>query len=129
MALLIEPSVDVAAQVTAEVISSYGARRERVQQMSLADLVAGAVTVNLSAVTSVVAGDMRRVEIITDDHHDLEQLASATWVLAGRGWDVTVLIPCNRVGDAHTSLRSAPCQLQPWWFDEHGVWFGAPETP
>jgi hypothetical protein len=129
MALLIEQTPDITAGVTAAVVDTYTARRERVQEVSLADLVAGSVSVDLSAVTAVVAGDLRVVEIVAEGYDDLDRLAPATWTLAGRGWDVIVLVPCNRVGDAHASLRAAPCLLQPWWFDEHGVWFGALETP
>lgn len=129
MALLIEETLDVAAHVTASVVDAYTARRERVQQMPLSELIDGAVPSAAAGVAAVVAGDMRIVEIVADDEFDLEQLASATWTLAGRGWDVTVLVPCNRLGDAHTSLRAAPCSLQGWWFDENGVWFGAHETP
>ncbi len=129
MALLIEQTLDVAAHVTAGVVDAYTARRERVQQMSLGELVDGALLAPASNLATVVAGDMRVVEIIADDEFDLEQLASATWALSGRGWDVTVLVPCNRLGDAHMSLRAAPCSLQGWWFDEDGVWFGAHETP
>jgi len=129
MALLIEQTPDIAAHVTAAVVDTYTARRERVQEIPVSELVAGSVAADLSTVTAVVAGDMRVVEIVAEDYDDLERLAPAAWTLAGRGWDVIVLIPCHRVGDAHASLRAAPCQLQPWWFDERGVWFGALETP
>ena len=129
MALLIDQTREVVADVTTAVVDTYTARRERVQEIPLADLISGSVAADLSAVTAVVAGDMRAVEIVADDYDDLERLTSAIWVLAGRGWDVIVLVPCNRVGDAHAALRAAPCQLQPWWVDEHGVWFGAFETP
>lgn len=129
MALLIDQTPELAASVAAAVVDTYTARRERVQEISLADLVSGSVTADLSTITAVVAGDMRAVEIVAGDYDDLERLAPATWVLAGRGWDVTVLVACNRVGDAHAALRAAPCRLQPWWSDEHGVWFGALETP
>ena len=129
MALLIEETVDAAAHVIAGVVDAYSARRERVQSMPLTELLSGDISPDLAAVTTVVAGDLRTVEVITDDQLDLERLAAATWLLSGRGWDVTVVVPCNRIGDAHASLRAAPCRLQPWWFDEHGVWFGAPEIP
>jgi hypothetical protein len=129
MALLIEQTPDVAAEVTAAVVATYTARGERVQEIPLADLVAGVVSADLSTITAVVAGDMRVVEIVADGYDDLERLAPTAWTLAGRGWDTVVLVPCDRVGDAHASLRAAPCRLQPWWVDEHGVWFGALETP
>ena len=129
MALLIQQTPDITGDVTAAVVDIYTARRERVQRIPLADLVAGSVGADLSSITAVVAGDVRVVEIVAEDFDDLERLAPATWTLAGRGWDVVVLVPCNRVGDAHVSLRAAPCLLQPWWLDDHGVWFGALETP
>ena len=129
MALLIETPVDAATAVTDAVIAAYRARRERVQTMRVSDLVAGAVSSDLSEVTAVVAAELRSAEIIADAHLDLERLAAATWALAGRGWEVVVLVPCNRVGDAHNSLRAAPCVLQPWWMDGDGIWFGAFETP
>jgi len=129
MALLIEESIDVATQVAAGVVDSYKVRGERVQAISLADMLAGAVAADLSDLTAIVAADARVVEVVADDHLDLERLAAASWVLTGRGWDVTVLVPCNRIGDAHASLRAAPCTLQPWWIDADGVWFGGRETP
>jgi len=129
MALLIEETIDVAAHVSSGVVDAYLARSERVQTMALSELVADSVATDLSDLTAVVIGDIRTVEVVVDNHFDLERLAAAAWVLAGRGWDVMVLVPCNRIGDAHASLRAAPCLLQPWWFDEDGVWFGNPETP
>lgn len=129
MALLIEETVDTAALITRDVVAAYTVRRERVTTSALGDLVAGSVAADLSGITAVVVAEPRVVEIITDDHLDLELLASATWILAGRGWDVVVLVPCHRIGDAHASLRAAPCHIQPWWFDEDGTWFGALETP
>lgn len=129
MALLIETTVDTRASVTDAVIAAYSARRERVQTMALGDLVEGAVAADLSGVSALVAADMRVAEVIADHGVDLERLPSAAWALASRGWDMIVLVPCDRIGDAHTSLRSAPCSLQPWWFDADGVWFGALETP
>lgn len=129
MALLIDTTVDVTAAVTDSVTAAYATRRERVQTMALGDLVAGAVAADLSTVTAVVAADLRVVEIVAEDGFDLERLAAAAWALSGRGWEVTVLVPCDRIGDAHASLRTTPCRLQPWWLDGDGIWFGAFETP
>ncbi len=129
MALLIEHTPDVASHVADQVAAAYTARRERVRSMPLSDLVSDRVVADLSEVRTLVATDMRVVEIVTDDHVELERLAAAAWALAGLGWDVTVLVPCDRVGDAHASLRSTPCLIQPWWVDGDGVWFGAHETP
>jgi len=129
MALLLEETTDSAVEVSARVVEAYSLRRERVQQMRLADLVAGSVSADLSGVPAIVVADARIVELVVGNSADLEALAPATWILSGRGWDVVVLVPCNRIGDAHSSLRAAPCQLQPWWLDADGVWFGACEIP
>lgn len=129
MALLIETTVDTTASVTDAVVAAYSARRERVQTMALSDLVEGAVAADLSGMSAIVAAEIRVAEVVADHAFDLERLPSAAWALAGRGWDMIVLVPCDRVGDAHTALRSAPCKLQPWWLDADGVWFGALETP
>ncbi len=129
MALLIEPTVDVAAGVTDAVVAAYTARREKVHTMPVSELVAGIVNADLSALTAVVVPEQRVAEIVADDALNLERLAAAAWALAGRGWDLIVLVPTSRIGDAHTSLRSAPCVIQPWWGDADGVWFGAFETP
>jgi len=129
MALLIEPTVDVAAGVTDAVVAAYTARREKVRTMPVSELVSGFVSSDLSTLTAVVAAEQRVAEIVAEDSHNLERLAAAAWALAGRGWDLIVLVPTSRIGDAHASLRSAPCLIQPWWSDADGVWFGALETP
>lgn len=129
MALLIESTTSVATAVADAVVATYEARRDKVKLMSLAELVAGSVAADLSGVAAIVAAEHRVAEIVAADGLDLERLAAAAWTLDGRGWDVTVLVPCDRIGDAHASLRAAPCRLQPWWQDEAGVWFGAFETP
>mgnify|MGYP001815120003 FL=1 len=129
MALLIESTVDVAASVTDAVVAAYSARREKVQTMPVSDLVSGSVSADLSALTAVVAAEPRVAEIVADAGSDLERLAAAAWALSGRGWDLIVLVPASRIGDAHSSLRSSPCLIQPWWSDADGIWFGALETP
>ena len=129
MALLIESTVDEAAAVTDAVVAAYSARQERVRTMSVADLVSGVVSADLSSISAVVAAEQRLAEIIVAEDTNLEQLAAASWALSGRGWDIIVLVPCGRIGDAHSSLRATPCQIQPWWSDADGIWFGALETP
>lgn len=129
MALLIESTVTVAANVTEAVVAAYAARGDRVRTMPVSELVSGVVSADLSKLTAVVAAEQRVAEIVADDALDLERLAATAWALAGRGWDLFVLVPTSRIGDAHASLRTAPCKIQPWWSDADGVWFGAPETP
>ena len=129
MALLIESTVDVAASVTDAVVAAYTARREKVHTMAVSELVSGIVSADFSALTAVVAPEQRVTEVVADDALNLERLAAAAWALAGRGWDLVVLVPTSRIGDAHASLRSAPCVIQPWWSDADGVWFGSFETP
>lgn len=129
MALLIEPTVDVAASVTDAVVAAYATRRESVQTMPVSELVSDFVSADLSSLTAVVSASQRVAEVVVDEGIELERLAAAAWALAGRGWDLIVLVPTSQIGDAHTSLRAAPCLIQPWWSDADGVWFGAFETP
>lgn len=129
MALLIEPTVDDTTPVSEAVVAAYSTRREQVRLMQVGELVDGAVSSDFSGISAVVAAEARVVEVVAGDEFDLETLAAATWALAARGWDVIVLVSCGRIGDAHMSLRSTPCVIQPWWLDEDGVWFGALETP
>jgi len=44
-------------------------------------------------------------------------------------WDVSVIVPAARMGEAHRALRGAPITLQPWWTDGESVRFGGPEVP
>ncbi len=129
MALLIDSRREPKAAVIEAAVASYAARGDRVRVMPLSDLVADSVSADLSTVSAIIAAEQRAVEIVADDGLELERLAPATWAMAGRGWDVVVLVPSERIGDAHASLRSVPCHLQPWWIDPAGLWFGALEIP
>lgn len=44
-------------------------------------------------------------------------------------WNVSVIVPAGRMGEAHRALRGAPITLQPWWVDGENVRFGGPEVP
>lgn len=117
------------ARVTTSALRTYVARAERVDEVPLVEMVSGGGAGDLTGVMAVVAGDLRVVEIVLPDDVSCEAVASATWILSGRGWSVDVLVPSHRLGEAHAALRSVPCRLQPWWIDGDEVSFGHHETP
>ncbi|MFZ0492286.1 MAG: hypothetical protein WAM81_03690 [Acidimicrobiia bacterium] len=49
--------------------------------------------------------------------------------LAADGWQVHVLVPLERMGEAHRGLRGVAVRLQGWWLDDGSVHFGRPEIP
>ncbi len=49
--------------------------------------------------------------------------------LAADGWRVHVLVPLERMGEAHRGLRGVDVRLQGWWLDDGSVHFGQPEIP
>ena len=129
MALLIEHKADTVTDVAAAAAAVYEARRDRVTTTTLSELVTDMLPAGVADSCAVVAAEQRIVEIVPDEQFELERLAPVAWLLAGRGWDVVVLLPCRRLGEGHTALRSAPTTLQPWWVDSTGTRFGAPEVP
>jgi len=49
--------------------------------------------------------------------------------LAADGWQIHVLVPLERMGEAHRGLRGVDVRLQGWWLDDGSVHFGQPEIP
>jgi hypothetical protein len=86
------------------------------------------VGADVASIRSVVAVEDRMVELVVDDG-PFEALAPAVWALAARRWEVVVLTPSARNGEAHRALRGTPCRIQPWWLDGSDVRFGSFETP
>jgi hypothetical protein len=130
MAVLVESApVTGEARAATGALRAYAARHERVEEVPLAAMLTGAVAGDVNGVRAVAAGDLRVVEIVIPEEVPCDAVAPATRLLAGRGWDVAVLVPAFRLGEAHGSLRGAPCRLQPWWIDGGEVCFGAYEIP
>ena len=125
----IDHKADAVTDVADAAAAVYSARRDRVKTTTLSELVTEMLPGGVAESCAVVVAEQRVVEIVPDDQLALERLAPVVWLLAGRGWDVVVLVPCGRLGEGHTALRSAPATLQPWWVDSTGTCFGAPEIP
>jgi hypothetical protein len=79
--------------------------------------------------TVVVAADVGAAECVLEDGVDPVEMAPAIERLAATGWEVTVLSPAHRMGEAHRALRGRPALLQAWWRDGDRLCFGSPEVP
>jgi len=78
---------------------------------------------------AVLAPDQGLVEFFPGDRQHLATLGPVAALVAASGWRVAVLVPTERMGDAHQSLRGFPLHLQSWWSDGDNVCFGGPEVP
>lgn len=78
---------------------------------------------------SVVVSDECCLDWILASHADPGSHRPIFRRLAADGWRVHVLVPLDRLGDAHRGLRGAEVMLQGWWTDDGGVHFGRPEIP
>ena len=115
-------------RVCAAAAAAFWGAGERAIDVPLLEMAQGARPEGLEGVRCIVASDVRVVEIAVDERA-VEAVATAVWDLGGAGWDVVVLIPAARCGEAHATLRGAPCTLQPWWTADDAIAFGKPETP
>jgi len=77
---------------------------------------------------AVVAPERGLVEWFPSEDQSLIALVGPSRAHAA-DWDVSVIVPAARMGEAHRALRGAPITLQPWWSDDEGVRFGGPEVP
>jgi hypothetical protein len=77
---------------------------------------------------AVVAPERGLVEWFPSDEQALTALIGHSRDSAA-DWDVSVIVPAVRMGEAHRALRGAPITLQPWWADGDSVRFGGPEVP
>lgn len=79
---------------------------------------------------ALLAADLGIAECPLADDVDPGALAPGIDRLAATGWEVTVLVPTRRMGEAHRALRGRQARLQPWWRDEDAAMcFGTPEVP
>ncbi|HSM01372.1 MAG TPA: hypothetical protein VK960_02875 [Acidimicrobiia bacterium] len=77
---------------------------------------------------AVVAPERGLVEWFPSDAQGLAALVAPSRTSAA-DWDVSVIVPAHRMGEAHRALRGTPITLQPWWIDGESVRFGGPEVP
>jgi hypothetical protein len=64
----------------------------------------------------------RCIEAYFDEHGaDLAAAVPFLTTLGSPGWQVTAIVPLNRLGHAHEALRDADVFVQAWWHDSEGV--------
>jgi hypothetical protein len=110
-------------RVVSATLDLYARRCDLAAEMPLAELLS--VPSDLGALRAVVGSAERTVEIVLDADVDAGAVAPATWVLAGKGYAIVVLVGLDRLGEAHEGLRGTPCRLQGWWMSGDGVAFGS----
>jgi hypothetical protein len=111
--------------VTEAVVHAYARQGCTVVETSLAD-VSGIDDV---PGTVVVAADVGVAECLLEDGIDPVEMTPGIERLAATGWEVTVLSPAHRMGEAHRALRGRPTTVQAWWRDRDQLCFGVPEVP
>ena len=105
----------------------YADRRHPIRVAGLSDLVFG---LGVPAGTlCLVADEPQTVDIVLNLGSTAASLAGPIAVLAEDDWVVTVLVPSERLGEAHAALRGTDCILQSWWIEADDVQFGGFETP
>jgi len=113
--------------VTEAVLAVHRAHLDTATEMSLAEFLDSPV--EAGAVRAIIADRARLVEIVLDEDTHIDLLAEVAWELDERAWLLNVIISLNRLGEAHTALRGAPCTLQGWWFEDDAVRFVGFERP
>ena len=100
-----------------------------VKLVALGSLLDKPFSMAVSGFLCAVVNDPRTVEIVVDEMFHPVSFRDAIDSLVGEEWAVTVLVPLDALGVAHTLLRGAPCNLQPWWEDHDQIVFGGYELP
>ncbi len=127
MALTATVPLGMSERIADAVGDVYVGRRDPVRVVGLTDLVFG---LGVPAGTlCLVSDEAETIEIILSLGADPASLRAPIDVLFDEGWTVTVLVPCERIGEAHGGLRGTSCILQTWWIEHDDVQFGAFETP
>jgi hypothetical protein len=127
MAVAVQEPITSVDLVTEAVLDNYRARIEDATEMTLAEVLG---TPNAAgAVRAVVVPKLRIVEIVLDDESHPDTLANVAWTLDDRSWKLNVVLPLERLGEAHTALRGTPSTLQGWWYEDDAVRFAGFERP
>lgn len=127
MAVAVQEPITSVDLVTEAVLDNYRARIEDATEMTLAEVLG---TPNAAgAVRAVVVPKLRIVEIVLDDESHPDTLANVAWTLDDRSWKLNVVLPLERLGEAHTALRGTPSTLQGWWYEDDAVRFAGYERP
>lgn len=129
MAIAVQASLIGTDRVVDRALAIYRAHLEKAVEVPLGDMVDTDVAIDVARLSVVAAGESRVAEIMVDETVVCAQLVAAIWSLSAQGWGATVVVPAERMGEAHFALRGLPCQLQAWWEDGTTVCFGSFETP
>ncbi len=135
MSFVVEAEMAVAVQesrtsvdfVTEAVLAVHRGHVDDATEVSLAELLD--TPVEAGAVRAVVAERSRSVEVVLDAETEIGVLTEVAWALDDGRWLLNVIVGLDRLGEAHTELRGAPCTLQGWWFDDDTVCFTGFELP
>jgi hypothetical protein len=127
--MAVTASTSEVTRVAAAAGRSYAVRGEFVVESMLADAPLAATYPDVPGSRSVVVPERRRCEIVLDDEAVVTDLIQVADALDADGWEVVVLLPSSRLGEAHAGLRGTPCTLQSWWWHGDRICFGGSEIP
>jgi hypothetical protein len=117
----------VSERIAEAVGGIYVGRDCSVRVVGLSDLVFG---LGVPAGTLCLAADeLQTVDVVLSLGADPASLQGPIAMLAEEDWVVTVLVPSERLGEAHAGLRGTECMLQSWWIEDDDVQFGGFESP
>ena len=127
MAVAVQEPITSVDLVTEAVLGNYRARIEDATEMTLAEVLGAPNPAGAARV--VVVPKLRIVEIMLDDESHPDALANVAWTLDDRSWKLNVVLPLERLGEAHIALRGTPSTLQGWWYEDDAVHFAGFERP
>jgi len=78
---------------------------------------------------AVLAEAQGLVELFPEETQPMGSLVPVIDAAIGQGWRVGVIVPSDRIGEAHRDLRGQSIHLQAWWRDGEHIRFGGPEVP
>ncbi len=129
MAIAFQPEWNESERVADAAMVGYGGFGAVVKPVALGSLLDKPFSLAVGGLLCAVVTDPRTVEIVVDEMCHPLSLRDAIDSLVDQEWAVTVLVPLDALGVAHTLLRGAPCNLQPWWEDHEQIVFGGYELP
>jgi hypothetical protein len=77
----------------------------------------------------VLAPTQGIVEVFPGPGQAIDALVPVVEAVVRRGWAAGVVVPAERMGEAHRGLRGCRVSLQAWWPDADRICFGGPEVP
>lgn len=127
MAVAVRETISDVDRVAAAVLDAHALHGDSALESQLVEFLD--LPSDLGSIRTVTMAGDRVIEIVLDADMEAAALTPGIWRIAGRGWDVRVLVALDRIGRAHPELRGVPCRLQPYWFSADGVDFGGFEIP